>query len=79
MKNFLKGLEAVAGAVFFLGMFGAISIQIFARYVLQHPLVWPFELSIYCFIYMIYIGAGIAARKRSHVSFDLIYNRFPAR
>jgi TRAP-type C4-dicarboxylate transport system permease small subunit len=75
----LEKLEAAAGIVFFLGMFGAIVIQVFARYVMHHPLVWPFELSIYCFIYMTYIGAAIAARRRNHVAFDLIYSRFSPR
>jgi len=79
MKKLLERIEAAAGIVFFLGMFAAITIQIFARYVLKHPLVWPFEFSIYCFIYMTYIGAAIAARRQSHVAFDLVYSRFSPR
>jgi TRAP-type C4-dicarboxylate transport system permease small subunit len=75
----LKKAEAAAGAIFFIGMLGAISIQIFSRYVLKHPLVWPFELSIYCFIYITYLGAGIAARRDTHVAFDVVFERFPER
>lgn len=73
----LKKAEAAAGAIFFMGMLGAISIQIFSRYLLERPLVWPFELSIYCFIYITYLGAGIAARRGTHVAFDVVFERFP--
>lgn len=57
-------------------MFCAVTIQIFYRYILGSPLIWPFELSIFCFIYVIYFGAAMAARKGTHIVFDLIYERF---
>ena len=76
-REILVKLETAMGVLFFLGMFGAVCIQIFWRYVLQSPLVWPFEFSIYCYIYIIYIGAAISTRKGSHVAFDIFHTRLP--
>lgn len=72
-------LETWLGTVAFISMFLAIVVQVFFRYVLDSPLVWPFEFSVYCYIYVIYIGAVIAARKQSHVSFDMLFLRLPER
>lgn len=79
VESTLDALETGIGAVFFLCMFGAILVQVFFRYVLNAPLVWPFEFSIYCYIYVVYIGAVMAARRDSHVVFDLVYGCFPRR
>lgn len=76
-RKTLAFLEDSLGVLFFLVMFGAISIQVFFRYVLGHPLIWPFELSVYCFVFVTYTGAAIAARRDTHVAFDVIHSRFP--
>ena len=67
------------GATAFIVMFLAIVLQVFFRYILNSPLVWPFELSVFCYIYVIYIGAVMAARRQSHISFDLLYQMMPER
>lgn len=72
-------METWLGAVAFLSMFFAIVLQVLFRYVFGNPLVWPFEFSVYCYIYVIYIGAVMAARRQTHVSFGLIYERLPER
>jgi TRAP-type C4-dicarboxylate transport system permease small subunit len=77
--DILRNAENVLGVLFFVGMFGAVSIQVFSRYALGHPLVWPFEFSIYCYIYIVYIGSVMATRRRSHVAFDIVHERLPRR
>jgi len=72
-------LETLLGATAFVSMFLAIVLQVFYRYILGSPLVWPFEFSVYCYIYVIYIGSVMAARRQSHVSFDMLYLRLPGR
>lgn len=72
-------VESVLSVVLFSGMFGAIIIQVFFRYVLKAPLVWPYELSIYCFIYIIFIGAAIAARRDTHIAFSLYHDSLSVR
>lgn len=79
MTKLLDLIEDALGVVFFTGMFGAICMQVFARYILNDPLVWPMEFSTYCYIYIVYIGSVMAMRRGSHVSFDLIHAHMPAR
>lgn len=70
-------IETWLGAAAFIAMFFAILLQVLFRYVLGDPLVWPFEFSVYCYIYVIYIGAVVAARRQTHISFDIIFEILP--
>ena len=79
IEDTLYRMETALGAIFFLAMFFAVTLQVFFRYVLHDPLVWPFEFSIYSYVFIIYLGGAMAARKRTHVAFDLITERMPAR
>lgn len=55
----------------------AIMIQVFYRYVLDTPLEWPFELSIYAFVWTLYLGAARATRTQEHIKLDIVYNSMP--
>jgi len=79
VTKMIEWAETALSVLFFTGMFGAIIIQVFYRYFLHAPLVWPYELSVYCYIYIIYVGAVMAARRNSHIAFDILYNRLPQR
>jgi len=57
--------------VFFL-LVASVSTQVFSRYVLNHPLPKFFELSIYSFVWVIYLGAALAKRYNKHIRFDII-------
>jgi TRAP-type C4-dicarboxylate transport system permease small subunit len=74
----VRFLEEVCGAAALAIMFAAIVIQVFWRYLFV-PLIWPFELSIYMYICLIYLGAALAGRHDSHVAFDVIFNMLPGR
>lgn len=65
-----------AVVVALLVMFVAIIVQVFFRYLFT-PLIWPFELSIFMYICLIYLGAALAARRDSHVAFDVLFNALP--
>ncbi len=75
LTKVIAWMESALSVLFFAGMFGAIIIQVFFRYVLKAPLVWPYELSIFCFIYIVFFGAAIASRRRSHISFGMVFDR----
>jgi TRAP-type C4-dicarboxylate transport system permease small subunit len=49
-----------------------VSTQVFSRYVLNRPLPKFFELSIYSFVWVIYLGAALAKRYDRHIRFDII-------
>jgi TRAP-type C4-dicarboxylate transport system permease small subunit len=75
MMRVLEKIEQAVGAVLFTLMFGAVVVQVFFRYALSRPLVWPFEFSVYCYIGLIYVGSAMASGRGTHVAFDMIHAR----
>ena len=63
----------------FILMLSAVAVQVFSRYVLNMPIPKLFELSIYSFIWTIYLGAALAKRYNQHIRFDILYRRLPER
>lgn len=61
--------------VFFL-LLMTVAVQVFARYVLSHPMPKFFELSIYSFVWSIYLGATLAKRYNKHIRFDILNKKF---
>jgi len=53
-----------------------VTVQVFSRYVLDRPLPKFFELSIYSFVWSIYLGAALAKRYDKHIRFDILYKKF---
>ena len=71
-------LEETCGVIALTVMFVAIVVQVIFRYFFR-PLIWPFELSIFMYICLIYLGAAYATRQDSHVAFDVLFNLLPIR
>jgi TRAP-type C4-dicarboxylate transport system permease small subunit len=69
-------LEETGGVIALAVMFLAIVVQVIWRYLFL-PLIWPFELSIFMYICLIYLGAALAARRKTHVAFDILFNALP--
>ena len=60
-------------------LFLAFILQIFSRYVLGNPLMWPEELSTLAFIWTTLLAAGYIRRINGHVGFTLLYDRLSGR
>ena len=59
--------------VLFLGGISFITcLQVFFRFVLQNPLPWPEEIGRLFFIYLTFVGAGLASITNDHISVELI-------
>ena len=59
----------------FTGMFLCVLGQVVFRYFLGDPLVWSDELARYLFVWASFLGWVIAARRRSHLSIDMVGTR----
>lgn len=70
-------LEVYLPILIFVLLVVTVAVQVFCRYVLNYPLPSFFELSIYSFVWVIYLGASLAKRYRKHIRFNILYNRFP--
>jgi TRAP-type C4-dicarboxylate transport system permease small subunit len=69
--------EVYLAVIVFASLIVSVSAEVFFRYVLNNPSPQLFELSIYCFVWVIYLGGALATRYNQHVRFDLIYRRLP--
>ncbi len=70
-------LELIAGL-----LIGAITVlvtvQVFARYVLNNTPPWSEELCRYLFVWVSFLGACVATRRAAHLGVDSLVSRLPA-
>ena len=70
---FINIIEIYVPLTSFSIMFLVFILQVFFRYVLNWPLAWPYEITIFGFIWTTLLGACYVRRKNAHVSFGLVY------
>jgi len=70
---FLDILEIYIPILTFCALFIAFILQIVSRYVFRHPLVWPYELSQFGYLWTILLGASFVTRKDEHIVFSIAY------
>jgi TRAP-type C4-dicarboxylate transport system permease small subunit len=59
--------------IFFLATMCILAfLQIVMRYVFNHPLFWVEEVTIMLSIWLVFLGAGVAARRGLHIAIEVI-------
>jgi TRAP-type C4-dicarboxylate transport system permease small subunit len=53
------------------------SAQVFFRYALGSSLSWSEELARYLFVWIIFLGTSVAARRHQHIVVDVFVRMFP--
>jgi TRAP-type transport system small permease protein len=56
-----------------------VFLQIVLRYVFDTTFLWGEELSLFAFIWCVYLGAAICVRRRTHFAFDFLAERLAGR
>ena len=80
LVNFIFDLfEVYLAVVIFAALIVSIFAEVFFRFLLNNPSPQLFELSIYFFVWVIYLGGALATRYNQHMRFDLIYRSLPTR
>ena len=74
---FFDLFEVYLAVVIFSALIVSIFLEVFLRYVVNSPSPELFEFSIYCFVWVIYLGGALATRYNQHIRFDLIYRSLP--
>ena len=79
MKKFLLIMRNIAEVytpvATFLIMFFTFILQVFFRYVVNHPLTWTQEIIVVAFVWTVLLGACYTMRRHAHVKFTLVYDR----
>ncbi len=70
MKKVCSRFEEYLCMILMVIMCFATTLQIICR-LLGHPLVWSMELSVYCFIWVAFIGMAWAEKNHSHFAVDV--------
>jgi TRAP-type transport system small permease protein len=52
-------------------------VQVFSRYVLNHSLFWSEEVGRICLVWISFLGASAAYRRRAHIGIDFLVARLP--
>ena len=68
-----RNIENVIGISLFILMTIFLTYQVASRYILNLSLAWTEELSMYCLIWVCYIGAAAAVRERKHLRIGLLF------
>lgn len=82
MDQFLERCESVlryalGGLLAFITFL--VFIQVCMRYFFNASFLWGEELSLFAFIWCVFIGAAIAVRRRAHFAFDFLANLLSGR
>ena len=56
-----------------------VSANVFMRYVLEVGLLWAEEVSRLTFVWLVFLGAFTALRRRAHLALTFVYDRFSSR
>ena len=57
----------------------AVFIQVVLRYGFAKSFLWGEELSLFAFIWCVFLGAAVCQRRRTHFAFDFLEGRLGAR
>ncbi len=58
---------------------GVVAFEVFSRYVLNHPTVWAYDVSLFLFGYIAALGGAYAQQKRAHINVDILYLKVSAK
>ncbi len=75
----LKTVELYVPALMFLALFISFILQIVSRYLFRNPLVWPYEVAQFGYVWVILLGAGYCSRDDDHIVFSVVYESVPER
>jgi len=73
----LNVIEIHLAIIVLVTMILSVVIQVFCRYVLNLPLPQAFELSLYTFAWLVYLGTVLSSRNRRHLRLDVLYKKLP--
>lgn len=63
-------LEEGVTLFFFAVMCVFVAVQLFFRFVLNHPLMFPEEISRYAYVWITFVGLSLATKTREHIRVD---------
>lgn len=69
-------MEIYIPIISFVCLFLAFILQVFFRYVVNHPLTWTQDVIVIGFCWSVILGACYTMRKSGHVQFTMLYDAY---
>ena len=60
-------------------MVGAITTQVFTRYLFNRPIIWVEEVATYSFIWGVFVGASLGLKYGRHIKIETFVGHLPPR
>ena len=76
LSHWLNRFSEVACSGFLLAMTMVVVLQVICRYILGAALTWSEEFARYGLVWITFLGAGIAFKKRAHMGVQVIVELF---
>lgn len=73
----LKSLAAILAAIGLATMFSAFIVQIFSRYILNDPTAWTQEVTLICYLWVVFWTAAFLLEEREQITFDMLVYAAP--
>lgn len=74
---FMNILEIYIPSVAIVVLFTSFILQIFSRYILNAPMIWPYEMAQVSYVCAIMLGTCYAERKQENIMFTVLYDALP--
>lgn len=71
---FMDILEVYVPSVSIITLFVAFILQIFSRYALRAPMIWPYEVAQVSYVFAIMLGTCYAERHQENIAFTVLYD-----
>jgi TRAP-type C4-dicarboxylate transport system permease small subunit len=78
--KFWKGMDRIIDALaagFLLTTSLVLALQVFFRYVLNYPLSWPLEVSLFCFVWLVWLGGVGGMREERQIRIEFAEKYLP--
>ncbi len=73
----LCNLDMIVASLALVILTFVTAVGVFKRYVLKDPILWQEEVSAFCQVWMIYLGASVGFRAGSHVAIEMLVDSLP--
>ncbi len=83
MKNLLRRIDQNGERWLLLWLYSfivaVIFLEVVRRFAISYSSVWGEETARYAFIYLVWIGAAVAVKDRTHIRIDVLMHYLPPR
>jgi len=76
-SKFIDDIIKAFCSILLVTMVVSITLQVFSRYIVSKPLPWTEELSRFCMIWMVLLGASTLIRDWDNTTVSFLLNKIP--